>query len=36
MRDLLLLRFDPAVEGDCQLFLDWQQVAEAAGYPPLR
>jgi hypothetical protein len=33
MRDLLLLRFDPAVEGDCQRFLDWQQ---AAGYPQLR
>ena len=36
MRDLLLLRFDPTVEGDFQLFLDWQEVAEAAGYPQLR
>ena len=36
MRDLLLLRFDPAAEGDFQLFLDWQQAAEAAGYPQLR
>jgi ABC-type phosphate/phosphonate transport system substrate-binding protein len=36
MRDLLLLRFDPAVEGDFQLFLDWQAVAVAAGYPQLQ
>ena len=36
MRDLLLRRFDPAVEGDFQLFLDWQAVAVAAGYPQLQ
>jgi ABC-type phosphate/phosphonate transport system substrate-binding protein len=34
--DLLLLRFEPVVEGDFQLFLDWQRAAEAAGYPKLR
>jgi hypothetical protein len=36
MHDLLLRRFDPAVEGDFQLFLDWQAVAVAAGYPQLQ
>lgn len=36
LEDLLLLRFERVEDRRFQLFLDWQQAAEAAGYPKLR
>lgn len=36
MEDLLLRRFVPVEDVSFQLFLDWQQAAEARGYPKLR